>query len=199
MDWNSIGHESITYNQVANQDLEDLGLQAGAASEDLLQDSDEDVAEGRGDEHAVQRHLGDARREVVAMLADIVGQVGGEEFLETREHTRGEHLGAQRVVLELLEVGLQTFLGSVWNVGGGGFIDCMEWFEPMHLSIGRASYREVAGSSVSTGQSLTNAVHQVLWLAASDGADGLLLKLDRHGGLKTDPNTPKIGKKININ
>lgn len=115
-----MGNESITYNQVADQDLEDLGLKAGAAGEDLLQDSDEDVAEGRGDEHAVERHLGDARGEVVAMLADIVGQVGGEEFLETREHTRGEHLGAQRVVLELLEVGLHTFLGSVWNVGGGG-------------------------------------------------------------------------------
>lgn len=95
-----------TYDQVADQDLEDLGLQAGAAGEDALQDADEDMAEGRGNEHAVQGHLRDAGGEVVAVLADIVGQEGGEQLLKTREHTRGEHLGAQRVVLELLEVGL---------------------------------------------------------------------------------------------
>jgi hypothetical protein len=87
---------TTTYNQIANEDLENLGLQtcaagtAGfvdrprcrqarpllqlahpqdvavrnvrglqtcAAGEDLLQDANEDVAEGRGDEHSVQRHL----------------------------------------------------------------------------------------------------------------------------------------------
>jgi hypothetical protein len=30
----------------------------------------------------------------------------GEQLLHTRKHTGGEHLGAQRVVLQLLEVGL---------------------------------------------------------------------------------------------
>jgi hypothetical protein len=64
---------TITYNQIANEDLENLGLQTRTTGEDLLQDANEDVAEGRGDEHSVQRHLGDARAEVVAVLADIVG------------------------------------------------------------------------------------------------------------------------------
>lgn len=95
-----------TYNQVADQDLEDLSLETCAASEELLQDVDEDVAERRGDEHAVQGHLGNARAEVVAVLANIVGKVGGEQLLQTREHTRGEHLGAQRVLLQVVEVGL---------------------------------------------------------------------------------------------
>lgn len=65
------------------------------------------MAQGRGDEHAVQRHLRDARAEVVAVLADIVGEPRGQQLLQTREHTGGEHLGAQRVVLQLLEVGLR--------------------------------------------------------------------------------------------
>lgn len=64
------------------------------------------MAQGRGNEHAVQRHLRDARAEVVAVLADIVGEPRGQQLLQTGEHTGGEHLGAQRVVLQLLEVGL---------------------------------------------------------------------------------------------
>jgi hypothetical protein len=96
-----------TYDQVADEDLENLGLQASAASEDLLEDADEDVTQGRGNEHAVQRHLGDARAEVVAVLADIMGEPRGQQLLQTREHTGGEHLGAQRVVLQLLQVGLR--------------------------------------------------------------------------------------------
>jgi len=71
------------------------------------------VTQGRGDKHAVQGHLRDARAEIVTVLADIMSEPRGEQFLHTREHTRGEHLGAQRVVLQLLEVGLRsTFLGS---------------------------------------------------------------------------------------
>lgn len=64
---------ATTYNQIANENLQDLGLETCAAGENLLQDPDENVAEGRADEHSVQRHLGDARAEVVAVLADIVG------------------------------------------------------------------------------------------------------------------------------
>jgi hypothetical protein len=99
---------TTTYNQIANEDLENLGLQTCAAGEDLLQDANEDVAEGRGDEHSVQRHLGDARAEVVAVLADIVGDPRSQQFLQTGEHTGGEHLRAQRVLLELEEVCLLT-------------------------------------------------------------------------------------------
>lgn len=91
--------EIRTYDQVADEDLQDLSLEAGAAGKDLLQDADEDVAQRGADEHAVQRHLGDARAEVVAVLADIVGEIRGEQFLQTGEHAGGEHLGAQRVGL----------------------------------------------------------------------------------------------------
>lgn len=112
-----------TYDQIADENLQDLSLQTGATSEDLLENADEDVTQRGGNEHAVQRHLGDARAEVVAVLADIVGEPRGEEFLQTREHTRGEHLGAQRVLLQLAEIGLRsTFLGSVGaSIGDGAF------------------------------------------------------------------------------
>lgn len=100
----SAGHP---YDQVANENLEDLGLEAGATGEDLLKNADQNVAQRRADEHAVERHLGDARAKVVAMLADIVGDPGGQQLLQTRQHTGGEHLGAQRVGLELAEVGLR--------------------------------------------------------------------------------------------
>lgn len=95
-----------THNQVAEEDLQDLGLEALAALEDLLQQADEDVAEGRADEGAVDGHLGHARGEVVARLAPVVGNPRGEELLQAREGARGEHLGAQGVALQLLEVGL---------------------------------------------------------------------------------------------
>jgi hypothetical protein len=41
------GARNIHHNQIANEDLENLGLQTCAAGEDLLQDANEDVAEGR--------------------------------------------------------------------------------------------------------------------------------------------------------
>ena len=111
-----------TYDQVADEDLEDLGLQTSATSEDLLQNADEDVTQRGGNEHAVERHLGDARAEVVAMLADIVSEPRGEELLQTGEYTGGEHLSAQRVVLQLLQVGLRsTFFGLVGAFGDRGF------------------------------------------------------------------------------
>jgi hypothetical protein len=43
----------------------------------------------------------------VAVLADIMGEPRGQQLLQTGEHTGGEHLGAERVVLQLLEVGLR--------------------------------------------------------------------------------------------
>lgn len=114
-----------TYDQVADEDLEDLGLQTGATSEDLLENADKDVAQRGGNEHAVERHLGDARAEVVAVLAHIVSEPRGEELLQTGEHTGGEHLSAQRVLLQLLQVGLRsTFFGSV-----GAFEDRRFWRE----------------------------------------------------------------------
>ena len=75
------------YEKVANEDLQDLGLQTRAAGKDLLQDADEEMAQRRGDEHAVQRHLGHTMAEIVAVLANIVGDPGREEFLQGREDT----------------------------------------------------------------------------------------------------------------
>ena len=92
--------------QVADEDLQNLGLETGAAGKDLLQDADEEMAQGGADEHAVEKHLGDARAEVVAVFADIVGDPGGDELLKAGEDTGGQHLGAQRVGLQMLEIEL---------------------------------------------------------------------------------------------
>ena len=96
------------YDKVANEDLQDLGLQTRAAGKDLLQDADEEMAQRGGDEHAVQGHLGHAMAEIMAVLANIVGDPGREEFLQGREDTRGQHLGAQRVRLQLAQVKLDS-------------------------------------------------------------------------------------------
>jgi hypothetical protein len=101
------------YDKVAEEDLEDLGLQALASLEHALQDTDEEVAEGRGNDCAVEGHLGNARGEVGARLAPVVGNPRGEELLQTRQSARGEHLGAQRVALQLLEVGLEHVSRSI--------------------------------------------------------------------------------------
>ena len=104
------------YNQVADENLQDLGLEALATAEDLLEDADKDVAERGADEGAVQGHLGDARGEVVAVLAPVMGNPRGEELLQAGQGARGEHLGAQRVLLQLLQVGLQVG----WSAGMQG-------------------------------------------------------------------------------
>jgi hypothetical protein len=95
-----------TYNQVADEDLQDLGLHAGAALEQLLQHADEDVAQRSGHQSTVDGHLRYTRGEVVAALTPVMGDPRREELLETRQRARGEHLGAQRVALQLLEVRL---------------------------------------------------------------------------------------------
>jgi hypothetical protein len=42
----------------------------------------------------------------VAVLATVVCNPRGEELLQTRQGAGCEHLGAQRVLLQLLEIGL---------------------------------------------------------------------------------------------
>jgi hypothetical protein len=93
-----------TYNQVAEEYLQDLGLQALAPLEDLLESANQDVSKGRADQGTVDSHLGDTRSEVVARLAPVVGDPRCKELLQTRQSTRGQHLGAQWVALQLLEV-----------------------------------------------------------------------------------------------
>lgn len=89
-----ISRSGETHNQVADDDLEDLGLGARAPGERLLEKGDEDVAEGRGDHGSVERHLGHARGEVAAVLGAVLGNHGREDFLQTVKRTGGKHLGA---------------------------------------------------------------------------------------------------------
>lgn len=70
------------------------------------------MAHGRTDEHSVERHLRHAGAEVMAMLADIMSQPRGDEFLHGREDTGREHLCAKGVGLELFQVGLVLYLIS---------------------------------------------------------------------------------------
>jgi hypothetical protein len=55
----------MTYNKIAEENLQDLRLQALASLEDLLQGANQDVTQGRADQSTVYSHLGHARGEVV--------------------------------------------------------------------------------------------------------------------------------------
>jgi hypothetical protein len=94
------------HQKIANENLKNLRLQALAPLEDLLQQADEDVAQGCANKGTVQRHLGDARGEVVAALAPVVRDPRREKLLQTGQGAGCEDLGAQRVALQLLQVRL---------------------------------------------------------------------------------------------
>ena len=173
------GYESA-YEKVANEDLQDLGLQTRAAGKDLLQDADEEMAQRGGDEHAVQGHLGHAMAEIVAVLADIVGDPGREEFLQGREDTRGQHLGAQRVRLQLAQVKLDSFPGQqrhfrISQDKSGYEFTC--W--------GESAYSKIPGLRLPPRQAITDFVRQLLGVMAHR-VGGLFLELflefHRHGG-----------------
>lgn len=66
------------------------------------------MAERRTDEGAVDGHFGHPAGEVVAVLAAVFSDPRGEELLETRERARCDHLGADGVILELLQVPLSA-------------------------------------------------------------------------------------------
>lgn len=81
-------------DQVASEDLAELGRASGPTGERLLQLADEDVAEGSRDDEAVERHLEGAgvdlgTREHVGIQGRIfgrfpdgdAGQVGAEHLL----------------------------------------------------------------------------------------------------------------------
>lgn len=98
------GNEGCTYDQVAKKDLEDLGLQACPTCKYALEDANQNVAHGRRDKGAKGSHLRYTRREVMAILIPVLCNPRGEKFLGCRERGAGQHLGAKRVGLELLEV-----------------------------------------------------------------------------------------------
>ena len=63
----------ITYDQVADQNLHNLGFQACPSLEDFLQQPDEDVTYRRANQGTIGSHFRNARGEVVAMLIAILG------------------------------------------------------------------------------------------------------------------------------
>lgn len=96
----------VSYDQVADENLQNLGLETCTTGKDTLQNADKEMAQRRRNKHAIQRHLGHAMAEVVAVLADIVGDPGREEFLQGGEQAGSQHFGAQGVGLELAQVEL---------------------------------------------------------------------------------------------
>ena len=60
------------YDKVGNDDLENLRLQAGPASERLLQQGDHNMTERCADERAVDGHLGHTASEVVSRLVAVL-------------------------------------------------------------------------------------------------------------------------------
>ena len=65
------------------------------------------MTERRADEGSVRGHLGHSSSEVVAVLVAVLCNPRGEQFLESGERSRGDHLGTEGVGLQLLEVGLE--------------------------------------------------------------------------------------------
>lgn len=60
-------------DQVANEDLQDLGAQARPVLEGLLQAPDQEVTKRGANEGTVGGHLGHSGCEVVSMLVAILG------------------------------------------------------------------------------------------------------------------------------
>jgi hypothetical protein len=75
-------HIGETHDEVADEDLHDLRLQALAPLEDLLEKADEDMAKGCANHGAVQGHLGYARGEVMAALAPVMRDPRCEKLLQ---------------------------------------------------------------------------------------------------------------------
>jgi hypothetical protein len=152
-------------NQVADDDLHDLGAQAGAALEEELQQPDEEVAQRRADEGTVGGHLGDTGRKVVAMLVAVLGHPRSKELLQTSEGARGQHLCPQRVLLELVDVGSEVSLGA-GHAGATG-----------QGSADSGSDGVLAAGAREGTAALDGIRHDLLRLL-----DGLAFELDRHGG-----------------
>jgi hypothetical protein len=96
--------KSATHDKIADENLQDLGAQALAAGERLLQQANQNMAQRRADEGAVDGHLGHAPRQVVAVWAAVVRQPRRQHLLQRRQRSRCQHLRAQRVRLQLRHV-----------------------------------------------------------------------------------------------
>jgi hypothetical protein len=63
----------LTYDQVACENLQDLGSQASSTSKHSLKDRNENVTQRRAHEGTIHCHLGHARCEVMSILVLVVG------------------------------------------------------------------------------------------------------------------------------
>lgn len=100
------------YNQVADDNLENLGLCAGPSCECLLQKGDEDMAKRGRNQRTVDSHIRHTRGEVSPMFRAVPRNDRCKKLLETVEGSGGEHLGA---------TGRTSLVGAcaqAWNRGG---------------------------------------------------------------------------------
>lgn len=96
-------------NEVADQDLEDLGTGGSAISESALENINEQVTERGRDEGAVDGHHRHTWGQIAAMLL-IAGDERCKKFLESRQGTGRNHLRLKRVRLEQVQVRLNVRL-----------------------------------------------------------------------------------------
>lgn len=118
----------VTNDQVADQDLENLGLEACSIGEQFLQNADEHMPKGSTNQCAVCCHFGYSRTEIVAILAAIMREPRGQDFLQCGKSTRGEHFRPQRIRLKLLEICLAAIISLV----------------SIHLCLELSAYSEIA-------------------------------------------------------
>lgn len=145
------------------------------------------MAERRTDESAVYGHLGDARGEVGAVLAPVVRNPRGRELLQAREGARRQHLGAQWVALQLLEIGLQQDL-SAWCA---------------HAPSPRDTHREVPIDAAALGQRLADVAQQTFLptgnrcMGCCRRCKSFLFEFVRHGDgrrRQADASTEVVGR-----
>lgn len=103
---------SVAYDEVRDNDLHDLGLQARPPCEEFLKDRNHQMSQWGADEGAIDCHLRHTAGEIVAALVAILGNPGCEELLECGERAGGDHLGAHGVILELLEIPLHLYVSG---------------------------------------------------------------------------------------
>lgn len=151
------------------------------------------MAQGSADQGTVGGHLGHARGEVVAMLVAVLGQPRGEELLGAGEGSGRQHLGAQRVRLELLDIGLRQEVAASPQLAKPNSnlssLQCSSLF-PIHPSSSNGAqrfqtYRQVAlgaGHALSSGQCRANGLGDgVLSTGAGKRRRALKGPLDRAG------------------
>ena len=78
------------------------------------------MTQGSADEGAIDCHLGDTAGEVMSVLVAVLCDPRGQELLQRAERARRDHLSAQRILLELLQVPLcminvSDALVSLWS------------------------------------------------------------------------------------